>query len=161
MRYQCFTTYDGKTSRFAIANAVSYEEETYHDGHNRISRATGSQWEHEALYRTAGGDWVLHHWSQWKGSKSTWQEVDIAGAVEWLLRSENHVALDSLAAKDASVAEVLAERQAQRGPRGKSAAARAEDRITLRVTTAQKERIEQLAKSESKTLTEFILGRVL
>ena len=31
-----------------------YKENTYHDGKNWISKATGSQWEHEAVHVTKG-----------------------------------------------------------------------------------------------------------
>lgn len=45
------------------------------NGSNHISQATGSQWEHESLLRTAGGWWVLHRWSQWQGVSPTNRNV--------------------------------------------------------------------------------------
>jgi len=26
---------------------------------------TATQWDHQKLYRSRTGKWVLHHWSQW------------------------------------------------------------------------------------------------
>lgn len=62
-----------------------FEEDTFWDGHNHISKATGSQWNHEALYRTVGGRWILHTWSQWQGSRESWSEIDDTDAARWLV----------------------------------------------------------------------------
>ncbi len=41
------------------ANATAeWEEDTYFDGHNRIGVATGSQWNHETLYRSRKGRYL-------------------------------------------------------------------------------------------------------
>ncbi len=69
-------------------SATAYPEGTRWDGHNHVSLVTSSQWEHETLYRTRQGRWVLHHWSQWVGSKPTWEYVTDEQARAWLLRSE-------------------------------------------------------------------------
>ena len=66
--------------------ATKYEETSDHDGRNFISRATGSQWEHEALYRTAKGLWVLNRWSQWQGSGESYSEISPKAAAAWLVR---------------------------------------------------------------------------
>lgn len=72
---------------FNEETATKYEESQQHDGRNYISLATGSQWHHEALYRTAGGRWILNHWSQWQGWRETYEEVSEQEAVAWLIRN--------------------------------------------------------------------------
>jgi len=65
--------------------ATAYNEDTWWDGSNHVSVATNSQWEHQRLYRTRGGRWVLHAWSQWQGSRPTWTFVADDRARDWLL----------------------------------------------------------------------------
>ena len=55
MRRQALT--DGTGRWFDLDAAKRFDEATIWDGRNRISLATGSQWDHEALYRT--GQWPL------------------------------------------------------------------------------------------------------
>jgi hypothetical protein len=69
---------------FDASKAKRWEEDTRWDGHNHVSLATGSQWDHERLYRTPGGIYVLHHWSQWQGSTETYEEVTREAAARWL-----------------------------------------------------------------------------
>lgn len=159
-KYITFESVDGKTRRFAADAADSYSETTRWDGNNHISRATGSQWEHEELYRTLNGSWVLNHWSQWQGSRTTYREISTRQAVEWLLINELHEDLDDLADGDPLVtAEV--EEASDRGPRSKSDESRADERLVVRVTTAQKQRIETIAKDAGLKVSEYVLGRVL
>jgi hypothetical protein len=68
--------------------AVEFKEQTQWNGNNHISRATGSQWDHESLYYTRSGRWVLCHWSQWQGSLESYVEVSLADAVAWLIENE-------------------------------------------------------------------------
>jgi hypothetical protein len=70
---------------FDLDKAESFSEETYWNGNNHISIATGSQWEHQELYRTANGRWVLNAWSQWQGSRESWTEIDNEAAARWLV----------------------------------------------------------------------------
>lgn len=60
-----------------------YEEKTSHDGRNFISRATGGQWNHEGLYLTASGKWILNSWSNYQGSKETYEEITPEDAARW------------------------------------------------------------------------------
>lgn len=69
---------------FDIDSAEMFEEDTYHNGAKHISKATGNQWEHEALYCTKNGKWVLNHWSQWQSARETWKEIDSKTAARWL-----------------------------------------------------------------------------
>ena len=71
-----------------LASAKKFVENRHFDGRNMISAATGSQWDHEELCRSVGGVYVLHTWSQWQGSRDTWQRIGIDQAVEWLLRND-------------------------------------------------------------------------
>jgi len=63
----------------------SYQEETDWNGNNHISRATGSQWEHETLYRSSKGRWYIEHTSQWQGSLPSARDVTEKEAAEWLV----------------------------------------------------------------------------
>ncbi len=67
----------------------SFSEDTRWDGRNHISVATSSQWEHEELYRTPKGTWVLHEWSQWQGSLARYATVTPETARQWLI-DNNH-----------------------------------------------------------------------
>jgi len=67
--------------------ATAFDEDTHWDGHNNISAATGSQWDHQRLYRTGQGRWVLHCWSQWEGTVPTWHFVDEKLALNWLIQN--------------------------------------------------------------------------
>lgn len=55
------------------------------DGNNWISVATGSQWDHETLYRSRKGRYWLERTSQYQGSGPYAGWVDNRSAVEWLL----------------------------------------------------------------------------
>ena len=73
---------------FALAAATEYTENKRWDGNNLVSLATGAWYEHEMLYRTAAGRWVLHHWSQWQGTSPTYHYITEAQALDWMLRNE-------------------------------------------------------------------------
>ena len=76
--------------------ATQYEESSTFNGHNFISDATGDQWEHQALYHTRSGTWILHSWSQWQGSRETYEVVSAHDAAAWL-RSQGHEGAAELA----------------------------------------------------------------
>lgn len=81
-------------------------EETEWDGNNHRSVHTGAQFEHQALYRTTGGRWVLHTWSQRQGTSPTYQFVTDDTAREWLIRNED----------DNLIAKYFGELEEERGP---------------------------------------------
>jgi hypothetical protein len=89
-RYDYETVFVGWFDRTA---ARAFEEDEWWDGSNYISVATDSQWEHEELYRTAGGRWVLHSWSQWQGTRPGWEFVSDEAARTWLLRNHHDKAV--------------------------------------------------------------------
>jgi hypothetical protein len=86
MRRQALT--DGTGRWFDLDAAEKFEEATFWDGNNRRSKATNTPWDHEELYRTASGRWVLHWWSQWQGTVDRWEEISEAEAAAWLVRNE-------------------------------------------------------------------------
>lgn len=71
---------DGSGRWFDEDKAEAFDEERWFDGRNQISRATGDQFEHERLYRTASGQWVLNAWSDWQGSSRTATKHDACAA---------------------------------------------------------------------------------
>lgn len=81
---------------FNPAAAEHFEESRTWNGNNHVSDATGSQWEHEELFRTVGKAWILHHWSQWQGSGESWVEISEEEAARWLVRcGQEHPALSA------------------------------------------------------------------
>lgn len=78
-----------KTGQYFDADkAECFKEETFWDGSNHISKATGSQWNHEALYRTASGKWVKNSYSQFQGTTETYEIISPAEAGEWFVKNE-------------------------------------------------------------------------
>lgn len=73
---------------FNSDSSIVIQEGTRWDGNNHISLSTGSQWNHETLYYTASGRWVLNRWSQWQGSTESYELVTDQDAAEWLVRNE-------------------------------------------------------------------------
>jgi hypothetical protein len=90
---------------FDIDKARKFDEDTRWNGNNHISKATGSQWNHEALYVTKRGIYILNHWSQWQGSGESWTRIDAADAADWLT-ANGHEAPDAATASAQADAEV-------------------------------------------------------
>jgi len=90
---------------FDLAKARKFEEDTFWDGRNHCSRATGSPWVHEALYCTRTGVYVVNRWSGEQGSRETWTQVDAATAADWLTRN-GYEAPDAETARAQAEAEV-------------------------------------------------------
>lgn len=76
---------DGSNTYFDKDHATEYDEDTNWDGHNYVSVATGSDFNHQILYRTANGRWVLHSWSQREGSMDKYEAIPDADAFGWLV----------------------------------------------------------------------------
>ena len=74
------------------------------DGRNHISVATGSQWNHETLYRSRRGRFYVEHESAWQGSTPRAEWVSPEEAARWLLANEHEVPAELAAAAD-SVSE--------------------------------------------------------
>ena len=73
---------------FDAEKATRFQENTRWDGSNHISKSTGSQWEHQDLYRTKSGKWVLNSWSDYQGSSEEYLLVNDTEAGEWFMRHE-------------------------------------------------------------------------
>ncbi|MBW7865056.1 MAG: hypothetical protein H3C30_11680 [Candidatus Hydrogenedentes bacterium] len=71
-----------------------WDEGAWWDGSNNISLATRSQWEHEILYKTSKGRYVLQSWSQWESTPDSYQILTPKEAAVWLLTNEHDVPAD-------------------------------------------------------------------
>ncbi len=71
-----------------LETAKKFKEERNFDGRNMISVNTNSQFEHQCLYQSAAGAYVLHSSSQYQGSHDKWQRLSLTQAVSWLLRND-------------------------------------------------------------------------
>lgn len=80
---------DDGSGWFDLDLAQRFVEKTFHDGSNNISANTGSQWDHQQLFRTAKGRYVLHCWSDFEGTRESWQAIDDTDAHKWLIRNEH------------------------------------------------------------------------
>lgn len=69
----------------------SWEEAQYNDGRNMISRATGSQWHHETLYRSRRGRYYIEHTSNYQGSHDSAEWISEQKAAAWLLLMEEEI----------------------------------------------------------------------
>lgn len=79
---------DNSGNWFDKDEAEEFCESTRFDGNNRISTATGSQWDHQSLYRTKKGAWILHCWSQQQGAVDDILSIDDQAAFVWLIRND-------------------------------------------------------------------------
>lgn len=78
---------DDCNSWFSIEAATKFTEATQWDGRNHISVPTGSQWEHECLYLTKSGKWVLNSYSNFEGRSESWTLADEDEAALWLMQN--------------------------------------------------------------------------
>jgi len=96
---------DGDTTIVRTEKAQqSWDEATYWNGNNHISKATGSQREHETLYLSAKGNYYVEHTNQWQGSTPAAAFVTAQAAVLWLLAND-HDLPDALKAHEDEVSE--------------------------------------------------------
>jgi len=82
----------------------SWGEDSYWDGKNRISSATGSQWAHQKLYRSRKGRYYVEHWSNWEGTRNHVEWISREEAARWLL-SQNHELPKDLAELETEIIE--------------------------------------------------------
>jgi len=94
-----FRMEDGTIVDTDLATA-SYQEALDWNGKNHISRATGSQWEHETLYRSSKGRWYIVRKSQWQGTLPEARWVTAEEAARWLALND-HELPEELAEVDA------------------------------------------------------------
>jgi len=72
----------------------SWDEATEWDGSNHISKATGSQWNHETLYKSRKGRYYVEHTSQWQGSRPHVEWVSPEEATRWLIAADEPLPAD-------------------------------------------------------------------
>jgi hypothetical protein len=82
----------------------SWDEATHWDGSNHISVATGSQWEHQTLYRSRKGRYYIERTSQWQGSLPGAEWISKRAAAAWLSANEHEIP-DDLKAEAEEVTE--------------------------------------------------------
>jgi len=73
---------------------ASWDESTFHDGHNLISKATGDQFLHETLYKSSKGRYYIVHSSQWQGSRDFAEEISPEEAAKWIILNEGDLPED-------------------------------------------------------------------
>ena len=77
---------------FKTGNALNaWKEGTTWDGRNRISVATGSQWDHERLYKSLKGTYWLESWSDWQGDVATAEIMSKHDAATWIVLNGHDV----------------------------------------------------------------------
>lgn len=69
----------------------SWDEDTFFNGNNHISRATGSQWTHQTLYRSRKGRYYVEHTSQWQGAHPHAEWISPQEATRWMLMNKHEV----------------------------------------------------------------------
>lgn len=84
--------------------AQSWKEDTFWDGRNHISKATGDQWIHQKLYKSRKGRYYVEHWSNWQGSRAHAEWVSPEEATRWLLLN-GHELPEDLKKLEAEVSE--------------------------------------------------------
>ncbi len=84
MRKQELTDNSGRW--FDLDTAKQWREATcWAGGPDDVSRATGGEHQHEKLFLTTHGTFVLHSWDDANPTFDTWQEADWENAVKWLI----------------------------------------------------------------------------
>ena len=69
--------------------AATWEEASDWDGSNHISRATGSQWNHETLHKSAKGRYYVVRSSNIQGSQDEMEILSPREAAAWLLLNDH------------------------------------------------------------------------
>jgi hypothetical protein len=71
-----------------------WDEDSFWNGRNHISKATGDQFLHETLYKSSKGRYYIVHSSQWQGSVDSAEEITPIDATTWLLQNEHELPED-------------------------------------------------------------------
>ena len=80
---------DGSGRWFNREKSEHFDEATWWNRFNEVSLATGNCREHERLYRTESGQWILFGWTQYESDHTTYNEIDDADAAAWLVRNSH------------------------------------------------------------------------
>lgn len=84
---------DGAVVKTENATAHWNEDKEF-DGRNMISVATGSQWNHQTLYRSLKGRYWIEHHSQWQGSRDHASWITHREAAAWLMLNGHELPKD-------------------------------------------------------------------
>jgi hypothetical protein len=71
---------------FDADKATLFKENSFHNGRNFISKATGNQFSHEWLYVTAGNKFVLNSFSDYQGVPKTYMLINKEDAAKWFTK---------------------------------------------------------------------------
>jgi hypothetical protein len=94
-------TYRIENSVVNTDNATAkWEDDTFFDGSNRISVATGSQWVNQRLYRSRKGRYYLETRSRIQGQRDHAEWVSPEEAARWLLANGHEVPEDLVEAAE-------------------------------------------------------------
>src|SRR5262245_19371403 len=88
-----YETEDGTVVDVDKATA-RWDEDTYWNGQNHISKATGDQWLHQTLYKSRKGRYYILHTSQWQGSRDQVEFVSNKAAARWLVLNDHNIPED-------------------------------------------------------------------
>jgi hypothetical protein len=72
----------------------NWNEATRWNGNILVSKATGSQWDHETLYQSRKGRYYIETNSQWQGRMSSAYFVSREDAAIWLLTNDHELPAD-------------------------------------------------------------------
>lgn len=79
---------DQSGSWFDLEKSEKFSQDTWWNGQNNVSKATGCSTEHEALFLTSGGKWVLNTYSQYSNQEDLYRVISEKEAVVWFLKQE-------------------------------------------------------------------------
>lgn len=69
----------------------TWDEERFWDGRNHISKATGTQFNHETLYESRKGRFYVVHSSDYQGSRDHTEWVSEERAAAWLIANGHQI----------------------------------------------------------------------
>lgn len=128
--------YEGKTlAGWFDPDKAEIREEENTQG-NMVGIHSGVH-KHEALYRTAGGRWVLHRWSDYRDSEPTYEFITDDQAKKWLIIDESDSA-------NQLIERYFGELEEERGPGRPEIGGR----VNLRLGDALVAALDARAKSE-------------
>jgi hypothetical protein len=72
----------------------TWEEAREHDGRNLVSKATGSQWDHQTLYRSRKGRYYVERRCDWQGARAHVEWISREEGARWLLANDHELPSD-------------------------------------------------------------------
>jgi hypothetical protein len=79
---------DGSGRWFDVEKAEIFPEAAYWNGANYVSKSTESPWEHQELYKTASGRYILHYWADLQPALESLVMISSVVAAKWLAVNE-------------------------------------------------------------------------